>query len=407
MIKALRGMKDFLGDNANIYEFCVNECKKIAQNYGFSFIQTPTLEETALFKRSVGESSDIVGKEMYQFIDKGGNDVCLRPEGTAGAVRAFIEAKLDKSLANYRFFYHDNMFRYERPQKGRLRQFHQFGVESFGIDDPKEDATIILLGHEILKKFNIKSYLKINSVGCPSCMPPYRKKLISFLDSLDGLCEDCKRRKEVNPLRVFDCKNSSCKNLLKHAPILLDNLCDDCKRDFNKLQNHLKTCNVDFEIDHNIVRGLDYYSKTAFEFVSDELGSQGTLIGGGRYDKLVEYLGGKPTPGVGFAMGLERIMELVNMPQTKREGYYIGSLDENANDILFALTTQKREDNRVYLDYQVRSLKAHLKQADKKFALYFACMGEEEIKNGTVWIKNLQTKNEKILTIDEFKDFHE
>lgn len=402
MIKALRGMKDFLNDSAKTYEYCVQNCKKIAQNYGFSFIQTPTLEETALFKRSVGESSDIVGKEMYQFIDKGENDVCLRPEGTAGVVRAFIEAKLDKSLANHRFFYYGSMYRYERPQRGRLRQFHQFGVESFGISDTKEDASIILLANEILTSFGIKSTLKINSIGCPNCMPPYKKKLVSFLDSVDGLCEDCQRRKTTNPIRVFDCKNSSCQALLKDAPRLLENLCSECKDDFESLQTHLLTCNVKFEIDPNLVRGLDYYSKTAFEFISDELGSQGTLIGGGRYDKLVEYLDGKPTPGIGFAMGFERIMELVNVPENRRDGFYMGALEDSANDLLLNLATQKRKRDRVYLDYQTRSLKAHLKQADKKDALWCVCVGEDELKNGTVWMKNLQTKEEKSLHVKDF-----
>ncbi len=407
MIKALRGMKDFLEGDAKKYEYCVNTCKKIAQNYGFSFVQTPTLEETKLFKRSVGESSDIVGKEMYQFTDKGGNDVCLRPEGTAGVVRAFIEAKLDRSLANKRFFYFGNMYRYERPQRGRLRQFHQFGVESFGIDDPKEDAAIILLASQILDSFGIKYTLKINSIGCQKCMPPFRKKFVGFLDTKEGLCEDCERRKVTNPLRVFDCKNSTCKNLLSDAPLLLDNLCKECNSDFKKLKHYLKLCKIDFEVDANIVRGLDYYSKTAFEFVSDELGAQGTLIGGGRYDKLIEFLDGKPTPGIGFGLGLERVMELAKMPKNERNGYYFGALDEKAMEELFKLANIKRKSQQVYLDYQIRSLNAHLKQADKKYALYFLCAGEDDIKNNTIRIKNLQTKEEKVVSLKEFGDLHE
>ncbi len=395
-------MKDFLEDDAKVYEYCIQTCKKIAQNYGFSFIKTPILEETALFKRSVGESSDIVGKEMYQFIDKGGNDVCLRPEGTAGVVRAFIEAKLDKSLANHRFFYYGNMYRYERPQRGRLRQFHQFGVESFGLDDVREDASIILLANEILDAFGIKSSLKLNSIGCPKCMPSYKKKLVKILDKKEGLCTDCQRRKDTNPIRVFDCKNSSCQNLLKQTPRLLDDLCETCKEDFEDLKYLLKECEVEFEIDTNLVRGLDYYSKTAFEFVSDELGAQGTLIGGGRYDKLVEYLGGKPTPGIGFAMGIERIMELVRSQKSNRQGFYLGALDEDAKIKLFKLARMKRKGQRVYLDYQTRSLKAHLKQADKKNALYFGCMGEDELKHDTIWIKNLETKEEKVLHVKDF-----
>ncbi len=407
MIKALRGMKDFLNEDAKKYEYCISTCKRIAQNYGFNFIQTPTLEETKLFKRSVGESSDIVGKEMYQFTDKGGNDVCLRPEGTAGVVRAFIEAKLDRSLANHRFFYFGNMYRYERPQRGRLRQFHQFGVESFGIDDPKEDATIILLASEILDAFGIKYKLKINSVGCKECMPPFRDNLIQFLDTKEDLCEDCQRRKTTNPLRVFDCKNSTCKTHLKDAPYLIDNLCESCESEFKKLQHYLTLCGLDFEVDKSIVRGLDYYSKTAFEFVSDELGAQGTLVGGGRYDKLVEYLDGKPTPGIGFGLGLERVMELAKMPQEEKEGYYFGALDEAGLETLFKEAKNIRKNKKVYIDYQIRSLNAHLKQADKKNTLYFLCAGSEDIKNANVRVKNLKTKEEKVINLGELGDLHE
>lgn len=403
MINALRGMKDLLEKNAKTYEYCIYHASKIAKNYGFSFIQTPLLEETALFKRSVGESSDIVGKEMYQFIDKGDNDVCLRPEGTAGVVRAFVQNKLDRTLANYRFFYHGNMFRYERPQKGRLRQFHQFGVESFGENDVKEDATIILLANEILEFFKIKTTLKINSLGCPKCMPPYKKNLIKFLDETKGLCGDCERRKLTNPIRVLDCKNEKCFDMLKNAPRLLNNLCPTCKEEFQTLQNLLTSCNIKFQVDTNLVRGLDYYSKTAFEFVSSDLGSQGAIIGGGRYDKLVEYLGGKPTAGVGFAMGIERVMELINIDESQREGYYFGGLNEDGLNLLFALAKDTRKDKKVYLDYQTRSLKAHLKQADKKGALWCVCVGEDELKNNTLWIKNLQTKDEKNLLLDEFR----
>lgn len=404
MINAPRGMKDLMQNSAKKYKYCIYHCSLIAKNYGFSFIETPTLEETALFKRSVGESSDIVGKEMYQFTDKGGNDVCLRPEGTAGVVRAFVQNKFDRTLANYRFFYYGNMFRYERPQKGRLRQFHQFGVESFGESDVKEDANIILLANEILDFFKIKTTLKINSLGCPTCMPPYKKDLVNFLDKTDGLCEDCQRRKLTNPIRVFDCKNETCQSLLKDAPRLLDNLCSTCKDEFNSLQKLLSTCSVKFEIDTNLVRGLDYYSKTTFEFVSRDLGAQSAVIGGGRYDKLVEYLGGKPTAGIGFAMGLERVMELFDIGEEKRDGYYFGGLNNDGLDLLFKLAKDSRRDKKVYLDYQTRSLKAHLKQADKKGALWSVCVGEDEMKNGTLWIKNLQTKDEKTIKLEEFRE---
>lgn len=402
MINALRGMKDIMDEESNLFLYVLEHCERIAKNYGFSFIQTPILEETALFKRSVGESSDIVGKEMYQFIDKGGNDVCMRPEGTAGVVRAFIQKKKDRSLGVRRYFYHGTMYRYERPQKGRFRQFHQFGIESFGEENVKEDAAVILILREIFDFFNIKYTLKINSLGCHVCMPPYREKLVKFLDSKEGLCEDCQRRKKTNPIRTLDCKNENCQKLLADAPKLLDNLCSTCKEDFKTLQELLMLCGLRFEIDSKLVRGLDYYTKTAFEFVSDELGAQGSIAGGGRYDRLVEFLGGKPTSGVGFGLGLERLMDLVKVPNEKRAGFYMGALCQEALNEIFVLATKKRKSDRVNLDYSPRSLKAHLKQADKKNALFCVCIGEDELAKKIVWIKNLETKEERTLSYKEF-----
>jgi histidyl-tRNA synthetase len=321
MINPLRGMKDTMGESSLKYSYLIDNCTRIAQNYGFSLIETPILEETALFKRSVGESSDIVGKEMYQFIDKGENDVCLRPEGTAGVVRAFVSAKLDRAGGIRRFFYHGPMFRYERPQKGRLRQFHQFGAETFGQPSVKEDAMIILMLKEMFDFLGIGYRLQLNSLGCPKCMPPFRENLVKFLDATAGLCEDCQKRKILNPIRVLDCKNEHCQSLLTNAPMLLDNLCDECESDFSELKTILSSFDVEYELDTKLVRGLDYYNKTAFEFVSDGIGAQNAIAGGGRYDRLVEFLDGRPTAGVGFAMGIERLMDLIVMPEVKKEGY--------------------------------------------------------------------------------------
>lgn len=402
MINALRGMKDIIDEDSKLYMYVLKHCKRIAKNYGFSFIQTPILEETALFKRSVGASSDIVGKEMYQFIDKGGNDVCMRPEGTAGVVRAFIQKKKDRSLGVHKYFYYGAMYRYERPQKGRFRQFHQFGIESFGEADVKEDVSVILVLKEIFDFFKIKYTLKINSIGCEVCMPPYREKLVKFLDTKEGLCEDCQRRKLINPIRTLDCKNEHCQTLLTDAPQLLDNLCFTCKEDFEELKRLLSLCGLRYEVDSRLVRGLDYYTKTAFEFISDELGAQGSIAGGGRYDKLVEFLDGKPTCGVGFGLGLERLMDLVKVPDEKREGFYMGALCQEALSDVFLLGTKKRKDEKVSIDYTKRSLKAHLKQADKKNALFCACIGEDELAKKTVWIKNLETQKEWTLSFKEF-----
>jgi len=402
MVNALRGMKDTLSPESEIYAHVINTCTKIAQNYGFSFIETPILEETALFKRSVGESSDIVGKEMYQFIDKGGNDVCLRPEGTAGVVRAFIQQKYDKAGGTRRFFYHGPMFRYERPQKGRLRQFHQFGAETFGEGSVKEDATIILMLSEMFHALGIGYTLEINSLGCPECMPIYRTKLVAFLDSLEGLCEDCERRKATNPIRVLDCKNETCKSLLEKAPILVNQLCQNCTNDFELLKNTLNRFGISYTVNPKLVRGLDYYSKTAFEFVSSEIGAQSAIAGGGRYDRLVEFLDGKPTPGVGFAMGIERLMELVKMPEVVREGYYVGALCDDALESVFDLAIKKRKSDKVLSAYESKSLKNHLKIADKLYVKFCVCLGEDELKQKSVWVKNLETKEETIIKIEDF-----
>jgi histidyl-tRNA synthetase len=401
MINPLRGMKDTIDESSTKYTYFIENCSRIAKNYSFNFIETPILEETALFKRSVGESSDIVGKEMYQFEDKGGNDVCMRPEGTAGVVRAFISAKYDKAGGVRRYFYHGPMFRYERPQKGRLRQFHQFGAETFGEYNVKEDAMIILMLNEMFNFFGIKTRLQLNSLGCPSCMPSYRTNLVKFLDNTDGLCEDCLRRKLLNPIRVLDCKNENCQSLLKDAPMLLNNLCPTCKSDFDALREILDDFGIKYEIDTRLVRGLDYYNKTAFEFVSDDIGAQSAIAGGGRYDRLVEFLDGKPTAGVGFAMGIERLMDLIQMPQTKREGYYIGALCEEALNQALKLVINKRKIDTVFTQYEAKSLKAHLKAADKSGVRYFICIGEDEMKNGTVWVKDLETKEEKTLSYNE------
>ena len=403
MIKSLRGMNDILSEDYERYTYFIDTASSIAKNYGFHFVETPLLEETALFKRSVGESSDIVGKEMYQFIDKGENDVCLRPEGTAGVVRAFIQKKLDRAGGNHRYYYHGAMFRYERPQKGRLRQFHQFGVESFGQDSVYEDANMIMMVSDILNKLGIGYRLQLNSLGCKECMPTYRDKLVRFVKECeDGICNDCVRRLDTNPIRVLDCKNDSCQTLYEGAPKLIDNLCDSCDTDFTKLKEILDANGIEYEIDTNLVRGLDYYSKTAFEFVSDNIGSQSAIAGGGRYDRLVEFLDGKPTPAVGFAMGVERLLELIEMPESEQEGYYIGAMDEDGIDLVVSLAHKKRKTDKVTIEYKAKNFKNHMKMADKVGAKYFCIIGSNEMQNGVITIKNLQDKSEESIKIEEF-----
>ena len=403
MINPLRGMKDLTFDESQRFVHIVTTAIGIAKKYGYNYIETPILEETALFKRSVGDSSDIVSKEMYQFEDKGGNDVCMRPEGTAGVVRAFVHSKLDRQPVKQKFYYYGPMFRYERPQKGRLREFHQFGCESFGEASVYEDFTIITMISQIFEALGIGFDLQINSLGCTTCMPPYQQNLVGFLrETQEELCEDCNRRIDTNPIRALDCKNTACQTLLVNSPKLIKNLCDECDPNFNKLTALLDKAGIKYEIDTNLVRGLDYYNKTAFEFVSNEIGSQSAIAGGGRYDKLVEFLDGKPTPAVGFAIGIERIMELVQMPELQREGIYLGAMTEKAVETLFPIATAKRKETKVTLEYTSKGFKSHMKGADKVSARYCVLIGEDELKNGTVWVKDLESKEERTILVGEF-----
>jgi len=402
MIRSLRGMNDILPPDNARFEYFLETATAVAKRYGFTYVESPLLEETALFKRSVGESSDIVGKEMYQFTDKGENDVCLRPEGTAGVVRAFVQNKLDRAGGIHRFFYHGPMFRYERPQKGRLREFHQFGCESFGVDSVYEDVTVIMMIADILGALGIGYRLKINSLGDFHCMPPYREKLVRFLEAHEEhICDDCRRRKETNPIRVLDCKNGECQLVYKEAPKLMDHLCDACDLDFATLKRLLDENGIAYEVDTHLVRGLDYYSKTAFEFVSDEIGAQSAVAGGGRYDRLVEFLDGRPTPAVGFAIGIERLLELIKMPETKREGYYMGAMDAESLPQIMQLAQHKRASEKVVVEYAPKGLKAHLKGADRIEARYCVVIGENERNDGTVWIKDLETKTESVIAADQ------
>jgi histidyl-tRNA synthetase len=395
-------MKDII-DDAPKHERVLNTAIAIAKRHGFNPIDTPILEETSLFRRSVGESSDIVGKEMYEFIDKGGANVSLRPEGTAGVVRAFIEKKLDRIGGVNRFFYRGPMFRYERPQRGRLRLFHQFGVESFGEKSVYEDAAIILLARDIFDALGVKYSLEINSLGCERCMPSYREELSAFLsERQNDLCEDCKRRKDTNPIRALDCKSETCQKIYLDAPLIADFLCGECKGDFNALQDILTRNEVLFSHNKKLVRGLDYYNKTAFEFISAEIGSQNAIAGGGRYDTLVERLGGKPTCAVGFALGIQRIYDLLSEPQKEREGVYIGAIANEAIGDIFSYALTLRKKVKTFVEYEPKKLAAHLKNADRLNAKICAVIGEEERSNGAIWIKNLADGAESKPNLDRW-----
>lgn len=408
MIKALRGMNDVMSEPAALFRRVLKTCEKIAQNYGYEFIETPKLEQTALFRRSVGESSDIVGKEMYEFSDKSGDSVCLRPEGTAGVVRAFIEKKLDRSGGVHKFYYQGSMFRYERPQKGRLREFHQFGIECFGENSVYEDASVILMLAQILRELNVAATLKINSLGDQECMPAYKTKLVNFLqERKDRLCEDCQRRIDTNPIRVLDCKNESCQKILAAAPLITENLNDACAAEFTQLQRILTQNGQKFQIDAKLVRGLDYYCKTAFEFVSSELGAQSAVGGGGRYDRLVEFLGGRKTAGVGFAIGIERIAEILKTRESPqaRKGLYIGALDEAFVSTAFSFALKLRKFCKTQISYEPKALAKHLKAADGAEAKFCLCIGQDEFDRAEVWCKNLDDQTTFAIKFKEIEAF--
>jgi len=312
----------------------------------------------------------------------------------------YVQNKLDRAGGIKRFYYHGPMFRYERPQKGRLRQFHQFGCESFGESSVYEDANIILMLNDILSFFKIEYTLQLNSLGCKECMPPYKQNLVEHLKTLE-LCEDCNRRIDLNPIRVLDCKNEACQTSLKDAPKITSSLCQTCDTDFEKLKDILNKNNISYEVDSNLVRGLDYYTKTAFEFVSSNIGAQSAIAGGGRYDRLVEFLGGKETSAIGFAIGIERLLELIVMQDKQEEVIYIGSICDEAVDTVFTLVNKKRQTSKVISDYKVRNFPKHLKNAQKLNATFVVLIGENELKDKTVWTKDLISKEEKTISIED------
>lgn len=397
LTNAPRGTKDILPNEMYKWHYIEKLIKEICNNYGFKEIRTPGFEHTELFLRGVGKSTDIVRKEMYTFEDKGGRSITLKPEGTSPAVRAFIEHNLYADTQPTKLYYFTPVYRYERPQSGRLREHHQFGVELFGAYDAKADAEVISIAMALFKKLGLKDLeLNINSIGCPICRSKYNDVLKNYIgDNIDYLCDDCKERYKINPMRVLDCKVESCKRILKNAPIMLDYLCDECKSHFEDLKSYLRIAGLDFVVNPKIVRGLDYYTKTAFEIVSNKIGAQSTICGGGRYDGLVEECGGPAIPGVGFGMGIERLIITLEknnivIPEAKRPDIFIGNIGENAKKLAFSLALKLRKQGfSVDIDYLNRSLKSQMKYANKINARYSFVIGEEELKNHKVNLKNM------------------
>ena len=398
MIKAQRGTKDIFGDEIYTWQWILDNAKKVFQNACFSEIKTPIFEATELFARGVGDSTDIVNKEMYTFsvggADKDSSSITLRPENTAGVVRAFIEHNIFRQSPPQKFWYFGPMFRYERPQAGRQRQFHQIGVEMFGIKEPTADAEVILAAVNFLKSLGLGDLeVELNTLGCPKCKNDYRNSIKEALKPhLDELCDDCKMRYEKNPLRILDCKNENCQKIFElpeiKEVIYKDYVCEECSNHFSELLGYLDSLNIKYSRNKLLVRGLDYYNRTVFEIKSSALGSQSAVCGGGRYDGLVEMLGGQATPAVGFAMGVERLYTLADKINPKKIDYYIVSTDINEAMKL----AQKLRDNNLVVDFDMQKRKFS-KQLEKasKVAKYALILGEDEIKEGFYSVKNLET----------------
>jgi len=400
MIQKPKGTKDLLPDESYKWQFVERKLAKVLENYGFKEIRVPVFEYTELFQRGVGETTDVVQKEMYTFDDKGGRSITLRPEGTAGAVRAYLENGMASKPSPVKLYYNMAMYRYENVQKGRLREFHQIGAELIGSSSYLADVDTILMAKSLFDTLNIPDIkLNINSIGCPKCRSEYQKVLREFIGkNLDSYCDTCKTRFEKNPMRILDCKEKKCKELNVGAPMMIDYLCDECKEHFENVKKALTSAGVEFEIDSSIVRGLDYYTKTVFEFVDDKTGL--TVLGGGRYDGLVQEFGGAPTPAVGFATGVERLMEMfeaTNNTEVKENvpDLYIVSCGEKENIKAIELAEALRKQG-VYVEKDImeRSFKAQLKYADKINSKALVVIGEEELSSGKVKVKNMATGSE-------------
>ena len=396
MINIPKGTKDVLPFESYKWHYVERIARETADLYCLNEIRTPTFEHTELFLRGVGDTTDIVNKEMYTFLDKGERSITLKPEGTAGVARSFIENGLFNNAMPLKMYYITPVFRYENPQKGRLREHHQFGVEVYGGAGADTDAEVIKLAYTVLKKCGLSVKLYINSMGCPECRKKYNEALKGyFADKLDKLCPTCRERYYKNPLRILDCKEDGCKALCKDAPKIVDYLCDDCSSHFKKLQELLTDCGVAYEINPFIVRGLDYYTKTVFEFVTTALGSQGTVCGGGRYDNLISQLGGTPTCGVGFGMGIERLLMLMEaenvvIPTHENVRLYIASMGDKAYKKAFEIASELRDKGvKAEIDHAGRGIKAQFKYADKIHAENVVTLGDNELLTGVAQIKNM------------------
>ncbi len=413
-IQAPKGTKDVLPQDSYKWQYVESKIRELCRLYGISEIRTPVIEHTELFLRGVGDTTDIVQKEMYTFKDKGDRSITLKPEGTAGVVRAFLENRLfNEPMPQKMFYLNSPVFRYEKPQAGRLREHHQFGVEIFGAAGYDTDAELMLLALNLLKTLGLEELaLKINSIGCSKCRKEYNKALYEYLSGhIDQMCKTCQGRLERNPMRIIDCKDEHCREICKGAPRTIDFLCDDCKAHFEGLKKCLDACGVRYQVDTDIVRGLDYYTGTVFEIVSNNVGAQGTVCGGGRYNDLVEELGGQPLPAVGFGLGLERLLLVMEntkaiFPDPPRTKVCFAAMGEEPRLRAFGFVQQLRENGvSAEFDHMDRSMKAQFKYANKLNAEYTVVIGEDELRDGAAKVKNMADGIETMVLLDEIVPF--
>lgn len=404
-----RGTGDILPDKVGQWRYIEGKIRDICRRFGYREIRTPIFEHTELFQRGIGDTTDVVEKEMYTFTDRGGRSITLRPENTAAAVRSYLQNKLYADNALTKLFYIGSMFRYDRPQAGRYREFHQFGIEALGESNPAVDAEVIILAVRFLESLGLKDLeLSINSVGCPTCRKAYRDKLQDFFrEKLSGLCDDCRSRYDRNPMRILDCKNEKCQELSVGAPEIADCLCDECREHFEQVKANLTAAGIKFKLDPRLVRGLDYYTKTAFEVKYPPLGAQSAVAGGGRYDGLIEEIGGNPTPAVGFATGLERVLlalEKQDLLQVQEETIdaYVVALGDEAQLAAFKLLNDMRTNGlAAQMDYAGRSMKAQMKQANKCNARFAVIIGEDELKEEAVVLRDMRGSEQEKVSMKE------
>ncbi len=404
-VKAVRGFKDILPDDINQWRLVETTARDVFSTFGMKEIRTPVLERTEIFARGIGQHTDIVEKEMYTFTDRNGDSLTLRPEATAGLVRSVIEHKLYGKSPVLKLFTMGPMFRHERPQKGRLRQFHQVNVEVFGSQEPMVDVEVIWAAWEILSRLEVQDIqLQINSLGCPTCRGEHRKDLSVYMEGVfEDLCPDCKRRSKTNPLRVFDCKQEKCKELMVRAPLIKHSLCPQCSDHLGKVLDLLERIDIPFVINPYLVRGLDYYVRTTFEIVAKGLGAQSTVAAGGRYDGLVKELGGPDLPAVGMAIGVERLLLLLEeSPETEKTDLFVAALGSDAREEVMPWIREWRSKGlSVQLSYEDKSLKAQMKLADKVGARYVLIVGEKEIDDEILIVRNMSTREQYEIEMDE------